>query len=305
MIFNKLRAGWDTLKNAFASTRSLFGEKLRALFGKKIDSETLEHLRTLLFEADLGLATAKDLTAKIEAAHLKKPDISSDELIALLKEELVKKLEKQPPRPELKAPHIILIVGVNGSGKTTSIAKLANYYKNEGKKVLLGAADTFRAGAIAQLEHWAHKVGVDIVKGKPGGDPAAVAFDTLKAALARQTDIVLLDTAGRLQNKDDLMRELEKVKKACDKLVPGSPHEILLVLDATTGQNGLDQAKTFHTFTPLSGLILTKLDGSAKGGVIVPIQDTLNLPVRFIGLGESVEDLQPFVPKEFVEALFD
>lgn len=305
MIFHHIRSGWETLKNAFSSTRSLFGEKLRTLFGKKLDQDTLEHLRALLFEADLGLATSKDLTSKIEAAHLNNPNATSDQLIDVLKEEILKKLENQPARPELKKPHIILIVGVNGSGKTTSIAKIANLYKQEGKNVLMGAADTFRAGAIAQLEHWAHKVGVDIVKGKAGGDPAAVAFDTLKAAQSRDIDVVLLDTAGRLQNKEDLMRELEKIKKACDKLVPGSPHEILLVLDATTGQNGLDQAKTFHSFTPLTGLILTKLDGSAKGGVVVPIQETLNLPVRFIGVGEGMDDLQPFIPSQFVEALFE
>jgi fused signal recognition particle receptor len=304
MIFNRLRSGWETLKKALSSTRSLFGEKLRSLFGKPIDEDTLEKLQTLLYEADLGLATAKELTSKIQAAHLKDPSLTSDDLIEVLKKELIQKFQKRPPRAPLHHPHLILVVGVNGSGKTTSIAKMANLYKKEGKKVLVGAADTFRAGAITQLEVWAERAGVDIVKGSPGGDPAAVAFDTLKAAMARGSDLILLDTAGRLQNKQDLMRELEKIKKCCDKLMPGSPPETLLVLDATAGQNSIDQAKTFHSFTPISGLILTKLDGTAKGGVIVPIQDTLNLPVRYIGVGEGIEDLQVFDPEAFVEALF-
>jgi len=201
-------------------------------------------------------------------------------------------------------PHVILIVGVNGSGKTTSIAKLAAKFQKEGKKVLLAAGDTFRAAAIEQLDTWAKRLGVEIVKSSPGADPAAVAFDGASAAVARGIDVVFVDTAGRLQNKVDLMRELEKVRRTLKKVIPEAPHETLLVLDATTGQNAVDQAKAFHAVTPLSGIVLTKLDGSAKGGIILSIYKELGLPVLWVGTGEGAEDLEPFDPKAYVDSLF-
>jgi fused signal recognition particle receptor len=200
---------------------------------------------------------------------------------------------------------VMLIVGVNGSGKTTSLAKLAHLLHSAGKKVLIGAADTFRAAAIDQLELWAKRIGVDIVKHQSHSDPSAVAFDAISAAKARGAEAVLIDTAGRLHNKTDLMHELAKIRRVCDKVCPGAPHETLLVLDATTGQNAIDQANTFHQFTPLTGLILTKLDGTAKGGIVVAIQRQLGLPIKFIGTGEGIDDLQPFDPQQFVKALFE
>jgi fused signal recognition particle receptor len=200
---------------------------------------------------------------------------------------------------------VILVVGVNGSGKTTSIAKLAKNSKEAGQKVIVAAGDTFRAGAIDQLTHWADKIGVEIVKSKAGGDPSGVAYDALSAASARGADVVIIDTAGRLQNKTDLMHELEKIRRVCTKHIASAPHQTLLVLDATTGQNAIDQAEVFHKFTPLTGLILTKLDGSAKGGVVLAIYKKLSIPVQWIGVGEGENDLMPFDPKEYVEALFD
>lgn len=301
MFFKRIKEGLSSLKKVFSKTGSLFGDRLRKLFGSPQDPELEEKLRTLFYEADLGPKTADELTKKALARKTN----SVEELIEATKQDLLDILTvKNEPVVEHK-PHVILIVGVNGSGKTTSIAKLARLYKEEGKRVLLAAADTFRAAAVPQLEHWAHLAGVEIVKGKPQGDPAAVTFDALQAAKARGYDVVIIDTAGRLQNKLDLMQELEKIKRACNKLVPGAPHDTLLVLDANTGQNGIDQATTFHSFTPLSGLILTKLDGSAKGGVIVPVQKAVGVSVKYIGLGEGIADFQPFDPEAFVSALFD
>ena len=203
------------------------------------------------------------------------------------------------------SPRVLLIVGVNGSGKTTSIAKLARAYQSEGKKVLLAAGDTFRAAAIEQLSTWSERLGVDIIKSKPGADPSAVAFDALTAAQARDCDIVLIDTAGRLQNKVDLMQELEKIKRVCQKVIPSAPHETLLVLDATTGQNAIDQATLFHQVTPLSGIILAKLDGSAKGGIILSIYQKLKIPVLWVGTGEGPDDLEPFDPATYADSLFE
>jgi fused signal recognition particle receptor len=207
--------------------------------------------------------------------------------------------------PKEDEPMVILIVGVNGNGKTTSVAKLAKFFQNNDKKVLIAAADTFRAAAIEQLEIWAKRLDIEIVKGNPGSDPASVAFDALTAGKARKSDIVIIDTAGRLHTKTNLMQELEKIRRTCKKVNPSSPHETLLVLDATTGQNAIDQAKTFNKFTPITGLILTKLDGSAKGGIVISIYRQLGIPVKFIGVGEGLDDLEPFQPESFVNALFD
>ena len=204
-----------------------------------------------------------------------------------------------------EAPTVVLVVGVNGNGKTTTVAKLAKRYQDAGKKVLIAAADTFRAAAIAQLEVWTDRIGCDLVKGAPNSDAAAVAFDAMTAAKSRGVDIVLIDTAGRLHTRKDLMQELEKIKRACNKVMPGSPHETLLVLDSTVGQNAIDQAKIFNDYTPISGLCLTKLDGTAKGGVIINIQKQLGIPVKFIGVGETLNDLEPFNSAHFAQALFD
>lgn len=214
-------------------------------------------------------------------------------------------LNSSPSSLEEASPLIILIVGVNGNGKTTSTAKLAHLFQKEDKKVLVGAADTFRAAAIEQLETWAQKIGVDIVKGAPKSDPASVAFDTVKAGISRQAEVILIDTAGRLHTKTNLMQELEKIRRSCKKLSSKSPQETLLVLDATTGQNAIDQAKHFHQYTPLTGIILTKLDGTAKGGIVVAIQKELGIPVKFIGTGEQLDDFEPFDSASFVEGLFE
>ncbi|HEX5034424.1 MAG TPA: signal recognition particle-docking protein FtsY, partial [bacterium] len=273
--------------------------KLRTLFAKPLDDAALEKLEQLLIEADLGAATAAELTEtvrKLSKHH------SPEELLPLLKTHLLSLFPPTAPIP-LASPHVILLVGINGSGKTTTLAKLASHFRSQGKNVLIGAADTFRAAAVEQLELWAKKLDIPIVKSKPGSDPAAVAFDAITAARARHSDIVLIDTAGRLQTKTDLMHELAKVRKTCQKLLPDAPHETLLVCDATLGQNSLDQAKIFHHFTPLTGIILTKLDGSAKGGIAIALQKELAIPIRWIGLGESENDLAPFDPNSYLDGL--
>ncbi len=267
----------------------------------------LEHLEQALYEADLGVQTSKELTSKIRTIHQKDRELKPDELLARLQQELLEILEKDTkPKPELSpSPHVVLIVGVNGNGKTTATAKLAKRYQAAGKSVMVAAADTFRAAAVEQLEIWAHRLGIDIVKGAPKSDPAAVAFDALSAAKARGSDVVLIDTAGRLHTKIPLMQELEKIRRTCQKVVPSSPHEVLLVLDATTGQNGVEQAQTFFKFVPISGLVLTKIDGTAKGGVAINIQRQLGIPIQFLGTGEGVEDLEPFEASTFVKSLFN
>lgn len=267
---------------------------LKKLFSKK--EWNYEELEQTLFEADLGAELAAEIVEKVRK-------VPQNEAIPLVKKHILSLFPTQPT-PIIHSPHIILLVGVNGSGKTTTLAKLAQKYRSEGKQVLIAAADTFRAAAIEQLEIWATKLGVSIIKAKPKSDPSAVAFDAVQAALARKADILLIDTAGRLQNKTDLMHELSKIRRTIQKLVPSAPHETLLVLDATIGQNAIDQAKTFHTFTPISGIVLTKLDGSAKGGIAAALQREAKLPIRWIGLGESAQDLQPFNPETYVEELF-
>lgn len=307
MVLHFIKSGYNKVKQALTRTRSAFASKLRALFGGRLDAATLEQLERLLYEADLGVEAASELTAKIQALYAKNPGLSSDELIATLKREILAMIGQHvagiATAPDGE-PTVILIVGVNGNGKTTSVAKVAKRLKEGGSRVLLGAADTFRAAATEQLETWAQRLGVEIVKGQAKSDPAAVAFDAVSAAKARGYDFVLLDTAGRLHTKTPLMQELEKIRRSCGKVVPGSPHETWLVLDATTGQNAIDQAKVFNTFTPITGVILTKLDGTAKAGIAVSIQRKLGVAVKFIGVGEGPDDLLPFDPEAYVEALF-
>jgi fused signal recognition particle receptor len=288
----------------FTKMKSFLGSKIKALFSKGADDETFDELEKLFYEADLGAKTSAELVDKVRLFSRKEKNLSSEAVLAFVEKELLSMLQRERPAKEpLAGPHVILIVGVNGSGKTTSLAKLAAYYRSEGKKVLIAAGDTFRAAAIEQLETWANRIGVQIVKAQPKSDPSAVAFDALEAAKNRGIDVVLIDTAGRLQTKIDLMQELTKIQRVCQKQIPTAPHDTLLVLDATIGQNALDQAHTFHRFTPITGIILTKLDGTAKGGIVIAIQKELNIPILWVGEGEGFEDLSPFNPKAFVSAL--
>ncbi|NGX54911.1 MAG: Signal recognition particle receptor FtsY [Chlamydiae bacterium] len=281
------------------------GKKIRNLFGGKVDEAAIEELEQLFFEADLGAKTSEELTATVRKLYKKSPNITVEAILDEIKKELAASMQLPPP-PSITTttPHVILIIGANGNGKTTTIAKLAKRYASEGKKVLVAAADTFRAAATEQLEKWAESTQIELVKGKSGSDPAAVVFDAIQAAQSRGSDIVLIDTAGRLHTKTDLMQELQKIRRVSDKALPGAPHETILVLDATLGQNTLDQAQTFHEYTPLTGLILTKLDGTAKGGTAIAIQKKLSLPIHFIGTGEGIEDLQPFELTAFIQDLF-
>lgn len=307
MVLNYLKAGYNKLKTALAKSGFLLGAKLRGLFSKGLNEETLDQLEQVLYEADVGVATAQELTKKIQEIHRNNPKLDADGLLNELKKELISRLTGQStPFAEVskeQGPMIILIVGVNGNGKTTSVAKLAKRFQESGQKVLVGAADTFRAAAIEQLETWAQRLGIDIVKGAPKSDPAAVAFDAASAGKARGHDVVIIDTAGRLHTKTNLMQELEKIRRSCKKINPDAPHETLLVLDATTGQNAIDQAKTFHKYAPITGLILTKMDGTAKGGIVLSIQKEVGVPVKFIGVGEGIDDIEPFDAEHFVSTL--
>lgn len=282
------------------------GKKIRELFKGRVDEESLERLEELFYQADLGREISAELAEKVRSLLRKKPNASIDEILTEVKSDLLAQFLAIPSPPvQSGQPHVILIVGVNGNGKTTSIAKLASHFQSQGKKVLIAAADTFRAAAIDQLEKWSGKIGASLVKGKPGSDPAAVVFDAIEAAKSRECDIVLIDTAGRLHTKTDLMKELEKIHRVSGKACPGAPHETLLILDATIGQNGVEQAATFHRFTPLTGLILTKMDGTAKGGAALAIQKKLQLPIKYLGTGEAIKDLEPFNPQSFVNSLFE
>jgi fused signal recognition particle receptor len=281
------------------------GKKIRELFKGKVDEEALERLEELFYQADLGSQTSADLAEKVRTLYKKNSHLSTEDILNQIKKDLLAQLLQTPKNHNLHGnPHVILIVGVNGNGKTTSVAKLAHHYRQAGKKVLIAAADTFRAAATEQLEKWASRMDVNLVKGKFGSDPAAVVFDAIEAAKSRGCEIVLVDTAGRLHTKTDLMKELEKIHRVSGKALPGAPHETLLVLDATIGQNSIDQATIFHQFTPLTGLILTKMDGSAKGGSAIAIQKKLQLPIAYIGTGETLEAFEPFNPKVFIDDLF-
>jgi fused signal recognition particle receptor len=299
---------FERLKRSLSKTHeTIVGRVDTLLLGKKqIDTDTLEELEEILITADLGVKTTVDLVRTLEQ-RLKRNELQDGEALKrALKEEIQLRLEAHaaPLLVSSKTPFVILVIGVNGVGKTTTIGKLAAKYSGEGKKVLLAAADTFRAAAAEQLELWAKRVGADIVRHKEGADPSAVVFDGCKAALARRSDVLIIDTAGRMHTKVNLMEEMKKIRRVLTREIPDAPHETLLVLDAATGQNALSQAKLFKEAADVTGVVLTKLDGSAKGGIVVAVSHEYSLPIRFIGVGESVEDLREFDPAQFVEALF-
>jgi len=299
----------DRLKAGIEKTRSGLVERIEdVLSGKKeIDADLLDELEYTLITADLGVRTVDDILTRIKQRVDRKLTGDAAEIRNLIREQLLEVLRasETPIRIVSTPPAVVMLVGINGAGKTTTIGKLAHRFLGEGRKVLLCAADTFRAAAIEQLDVWAQRAGVDMIRQKTGADPSAVVFDALQAAKARGVDYVIVDTAGRLHTKENLMAELEKMRRTCNRVVPGAPHEVWLVLDATTGQNGLEQARKFTDSAGVTGIILTKLDGTAKGGVVVAIARELNLPIRFIGVGEKLTDLLPFEPDKFVESLFD
>lgn len=282
---------------------SSFGHKIRAIFSQGYDEEAFAKLERLFYEADLGTETTRSLLLLVRQLVRKLPAPSHEELMTAIRQALLERLMTTTPAIPTTSPHVILVAGVNGSGKTTTVAKLAALYHNQGKQVRLVAADTFRAAAVEQLTLWAQRLGIECTRTRLGGDPSAVVFDALTAAKARGDDIVLIDTAGRLQTKMDLMQELSKIGRVCHKQINGAPHETLLVLDATGGQNSIDQAKVFHQFLPLTGLVLSKLDGSAKGGALFALQKAVPLPIQWIGTGETIHDLSPFIKESFVDLL--
>ena len=299
----------DRMKEAVTRTRENLAERIDEVvsIGKEIDRATLDDLEATLIGADLGTTTTHEVLDKLRDKADRKQIKNIDELKRLLKGELLAILTAANTQPVQKVdgtPEVILVVGVNGTGKTTTIGKLAQVFRSDGKTALLCAADTFRAAAIDQLEIWGERTGTEVIKTKPGGDPAAVLYDALQSANARHTDYVIVDTAGRLHTKTNLMAELEKMRRTAQRIIPGAPHETLLVMDATTGQNGLQQARLFTQSAGVTGIVLTKLDGTAKGGVVVAISRELGVPVRYVGVGEKAADLLPFDPKEFVESLF-
>jgi fused signal recognition particle receptor len=308
-MFKAIGKFFTRIKQGLAKTRSVVGGALRTLIGKgrAIDQAFLDQLEDTLLQADIGVVKTNEIIAELKTRYRAGELAKGEDLLDLLKRSLRAELQA-PAAAELAwaadGPTVVLVVGVNGAGKTTTIAKLAKRFKDQGKQVIIAAGDTYRAAAIEQLAIWATRVGVDLIKTHDGGDAAAVAFDAVAAAQARGADLVLIDTAGRLHNKEHLMRELEKIRRVIQKRLPSAPHETLLVLDATAGQNAIQQAKVFGAAMGVSGLILTKLDGTAKGGVTITIRRELKLPVRFIGVGEQLDDLQPFDPDSFIEAIF-
>ncbi|MDE3125580.1 MAG: signal recognition particle-docking protein FtsY [Bacteroidota bacterium] len=303
----------ESLEQGLQKTKEGFLAKIsKAITGKStIDASTLDQLEEALISADVGIDTTLQIISRIEERVKKEKYVNTSELNHLLKEEIqhmlydVDELHKSFEIPTNKKPYVILIVGVNGVGKTTTIGKLAHNYTKAGYSVLLGAADTFRAAAVDQLTIWSERVGVPIIKQAMGSDPSAVAFDTVKSAIAKNIDIVIIDTAGRLHNKAHLMEELSKIKRVIQKVIPDAPHEVMLILDGSTGQNALQQAKQFTAATEVNALTITKLDGTAKGGVVLAIANEFKIPVKFIGVGEKIDDLLVFDKKEFVNSLFD
>jgi fused signal recognition particle receptor len=310
-IFSKEKK--ESLDKGLEKTKSSFFSKLsKAVAGKtKVDDDVLDNLEEVLVSSDVGVETTLKVIDRIEARVAKDKYLGTDELNAILREEIAGLLaeinagnETDFIIPEGKKPYVIMVVGVNGVGKTTTIGKLAAQFKKNGKKVLLGAADTFRAAAIDQLQVWADRVGVPIIRQEMGSDPASVAFDTLKSGIAQNTDVIIIDTAGRLHNKVNLMNELTKIKRVMQKVTEDAPHEVLLILDGSTGQNAFEQAKQFTKATEVTSLAVTKLDGTAKGGVVIGISDQFQIPVKYIGVGEGIDDLQVFNKIEFVDSFF-
>jgi len=297
------------LETGLAKTKKSFLSRLgTAVAGKtKIDEEVLDELEDILIQSDVGVATTIKIIEALEARTAKEKYLGIDDLIRMMREEISTLLVRphiQTKNTTRTDPHVIMVVGVNGVGKTTTVGKLAHLIKSQGKKIMLGAADTFRAGAIDQLQIWADRVEVPLIRQEMGSDPASVAFDTLQAATTKGVDVVLIDTAGRLHNKINLMNELAKVKRVMSKVIPDAPHEVLLVLDGSTGQNAFEQAKQFIAATEVTSLAITKLDGTAKGGVLLGISDQFQIPVKYIGVGEGIEDLQNFEAEQFVQTLF-
>ncbi|OQB31265.1 MAG: Signal recognition particle receptor FtsY [Bacteroidetes bacterium ADurb.Bin174] len=304
----------DTLDQGLSKTReSVFSKLSRAVMGKsKVDDEVLDNLEEVLITSDVGVETTLRIIERIEQRVAKDKYVNIDELNVILKEEIAALLAENNTGPAAdfyslpdEKPYVIMVVGVNGVGKTTTIGKLAYHYKNAGKKVFLGAADTFRAAAVDQLVIWGERVDVPVIKQKMGADPASVAYDAVASAKANQADVVIIDTAGRLHNKINLMNELTKIRNVMQKVVPGAPHEVLLILDGSTGQNAFEQAKQFTKATEVNALAITKLDGTAKGGVVLGISDQFKIPVKYIGVGEGLEHLQVFDRNAFVSSLFD
>lgn len=311
-LFNKEKK--ENLDKGLEKTKtSVFSKLSKAIIGKsKVDDEVLDNLEEILVTSDVGVETTLKIIQRIETRVAKDKYVGTSELNRLLKEEIAALLEENETSvnygfdfQKREYPYVIMVVGVNGVGKTTTIGKLAYQFKQAGKSVVLGAADTFRAAAVDQLIIWAERVGVPYVSQGMGADPASVAFDTLKSALTKKTDVVIIDTAGRLHNKIGLMNELTKIKMVMKKVIPDAPHEILLILDASTGQNAIEQAKQFTAATEVNALCLTKLDGTAKGGVAIGISDQFKIPVKYIGIGEKIQDLQVFDKHEFVDSLFN
>ena len=310
-LFNKKKK--ETLDKGLEKTKeSVFDKLTRAVAGKsKVDDEVLDNLEEVLITSDVGVGTTLKIIDRIESRVARDKYVSTSELNGMLREEIASLLEENNAAdnddwelPCAHKPYVILVVGVNGVGKTTTIGKLAYQFKKAGKKVYLGAADTFRAAAVEQISVWGERVGVPVIKQQMGADPASVAFDTLQSAKANGADVVLIDTAGRLHNKVGLMNELKKIKDVMKKVLPEAPDEVMLILDGSTGQNAFEQAKQFSAVTNITSLAITKLDGTAKGGVVIGISDQLKVPVKYIGLGEQMEDLQLFNRKEFVDSLF-
>jgi fused signal recognition particle receptor len=302
------RKALDKFAAGLARTRAKLAGSIQTILtlGRKIDEQLLDELEQQLIEADLGVTAATHICDDLRQAYRDKRIATAEQVIPFLKTELKTywPAEDRSIHYAASGPTVILVAGVNGTGKTTSVAKLAQAFKSDKRKVILAAADTFRAAAVEQLTIWSQRLGVEIIKQASGSDPAAVVFDACDAAMARNADVLLVDTAGRLHTQDNLMRELTKIRNVVAKKIPGAPHEVLLVLDATTGQNAISQAKAFQQAINVTGIFLAKLDGTAKGGIVVAIHKELNLPVKFVGLGEQPEDVEPFDPETFVEALF-
>ena len=313
-FLTKKKENKEDLDKGLEKTKtSVFSRISKAIMGKStVDDEVLDNLEEILITSDVGVETTLKIIDRIQARVARDKYVGTNELNNILKEEIMALLQENESGdgttfeiPADKKPYVIMVVGVNGVGKTTTIGKLAYNFKNAGKKVVLGASDTFRAAAVSQLQIWADRVGVPIVQQGQGADPASVAYDTVKSAVAQDADVVIIDTAGRLHNKVNLMRELTKIKTVMQKVVPDAPHEILLVLDASTGQNAIEQAKQFTAATEVNALALTKLDGTAKGGVVIGISDQFKIPVKYIGVGEGIDHLQVFDRKAFVDSLFE
>ena len=311
-IFSKEKK--ENLDKGLEKSKASFLSKLtKAVAGKsKVDEDVLDNLEDILIASDVGVDTTLKIIDRIEARVSKDKYVGTDELNSILKEEIAGLLAEtnvedlvEYATPDMDTPYVIMVVGVNGVGKTTTIGKMAYQFKKAGKKVVLGAADTFRAAAIDQLQIWADRVDIPMIRQKMGSDPASVAFDTLKSAVANEVDVVIIDTAGRLHNKVNLMNELTKIKRVMQKVLPDAPHEVLLILDGSTGQNAFEQAKQFTKATEVTALAVTKLDGTAKGGVVIGISDQFQIPVKYIGVGEGIEHLQVFNKNEFVDSFFD